>query len=56
MDIVDNALLKKYNLSEKQVREYILINRTEDFPMDKTLEDFYKNIKDWWEINARYYK
>ena len=51
-----NKLLKKYNLTEKQVIDYIMINGTEDFPMDQTLEDFYKKIKGWWEINAEYYK
>ena len=33
--------------TEKEIMDYIFIHRTEDFPMDQTLEDFYKKVKEW---------
>ena len=48
--------MEKYNVTEEEVIEYVLIHRTEDFPMDKTLDDFYKQVREWCDLNAKYYK
>jgi len=48
--------MDKYNLTEEQILNYILINRTEDFPMEQTLEDFYRKVREWWDNYAEYYK
>ena len=33
----------------EEVIDYIITHRTEDFPMDETLEDFYQKAKEWKE-------
>lgn len=48
--------MEKYNLTEKEVTTYILTHSTEDFPMDQTLDDFYRKVKDWWDEYAKYYQ
>ena len=42
------------NISEKELAEYIMANRTEDFPLDQKLEDFYKKVREWCDLNADY--
>lgn len=43
--------MKKNNMVEKpteeEILEYIFTHTTEDFPMDQTLDDFYKKVKEW---------
>ena len=48
--------MEKYNLTEKEVMEYVLIHRGEDFPMDQTLDDFYRQVREWCDLNAKYNK
>ena len=33
--------------TDQLILEYILTHTNEDFPMDQTLEDFYKKVEDW---------
>lgn len=33
--------------TEKEIWNYIATHTNEDFPIDQTLEDFYKKVKEW---------
>jgi len=48
--------MEKYNLTEKDIMLYIIDHRTDDFPLDKTLDQFYKEVRDWCDLNAQYGK
>lgn len=38
--------------TEEQIMRYVFDHRTEDFPMDQTLEDFYQKVLKYWaELN-----
>lgn len=48
--------MEKYNLTDLDVTNYILTHSNEDFPMNRTLDDFYKLVKEWCDLNAKYNK
>ncbi|MBQ6628005.1 MAG: hypothetical protein IJH65_04235 [Methanobrevibacter sp.] len=34
-------------VTDEEIMEYVITHVMEDFPMDQTLEDFYKKVREW---------
>ena len=45
----NNSYLEKFGITEQDIYNYCMDNRSEDFPMDRTLGEFYGMVRRWKE-------